>query len=404
VTAASRTAGPARHSGAPAEGSLSVGLNLTFLTERSGGSGRYARELIAAVSRVEPDTRLTGFVSAEAPPEVLEADSARGVDWVRCPLKPSAGPPGNFAALMAWQWAVVPAIAARRGLDVVHGLANVAPLVSPRVARVVTLLDLIWIHHPEDMPAEATAGMRRTAIPSARAADRVIAISEAARDDLVATLGLPATKIDVTPLGINLAETAPPTPARELRGALGIGTGPLLLCVAQKRKHKNLAALVRALPRLGDDVQLVVPGSPTPYEQELRALAGEFGVAHRVHLPDWVSERDLEGLYALAACFVLPSLEEGFGLPVLEAMRRGVPVACSDRSALPEVAGEAALFFDPLDLESVVATLSRILGEPQLAADLVERGHSRCRQMTWERTARATLASYRRALTARRRR
>ena len=155
-----------------------------------------------------------------------------------------------------------------------------------------------------------------------------------------------------------------PTPEPELRARLGIGDGPLVLCVAQKRAHKNLHSLVRALALLErEDVQLVLPGRPTAYEAELRRLAGALGVGDRVHLPDWVGEEDLEGLYRAASCFVLPSLMEGFGLPILEAMARGVPVACSDRSALSEVAGDAAPLFDPEDPQAIAASIGRILDD-----------------------------------------
>jgi glycosyltransferase involved in cell wall biosynthesis len=184
---------------------------------------------------------------------------------------------------------------------------------------------------------------------------------------------------------------------------LGLGSARVVLCVAQKREHKNLANLIRAVAALDDnDVKLVLVGSPTPHEAELRELAAELGIADRLALPEWLSDADLEGLYALAACFVLPSLMEGFGLPILEAMRRDVPVACSDVSSLPEVAGDAAELFDPRDPEAIRAAIARILGDPQHAAHLVKRGRERCRQFTWDATARATLDSYRRAIAQRR--
>ena len=144
-------------------------------------------------------------------------------------------------------------------------------------------------------------------------------------------------------------------------------------------------------------------GSPTPHEAELRALAQELGVAGRIRFPGWLSDAQLEGLYRLAALFVLPSLEEGFGLPMLEAMRRGVPVACSNVSSLPEVVGPAAELFDPHDVDDMRAAIARVLGDGALAERLVEAGlDARTAQFTWEATARATLASYRRAIAARR--
>jgi glycosyltransferase involved in cell wall biosynthesis len=117
-------------------------------------------------------------------------------------------------------------------------------------------------------------------------------------------------------------------------------------------------------------------------------------------LPGFVDEPVLEGLYATATTLVLPSLSEGFGLPILEAMQRGLPVACSDAAALPEVAGGAALLFDPRDAGSIRAALERVLHDDELRARLRAAGRTRAAQLTWDRTARATLAAYRRALGA----
>jgi glycosyltransferase involved in cell wall biosynthesis len=379
--------------------SLRLGLNLTYLLADSGGSGSYARELIPALMAVEPEIRITGFVNADSPDSVLHADWAGEVDWVRFPIRPQR--PGPLAPLlsMAAQWGALPAAAARRRLDVVHGLANVVPPLHPRVATVVTILDLIWLRHTTTMTRRATLGMRLAVPPSARTANRVIAISHAAREDLVRTLGLRPAKVDVTHLGVRLDETVSPSPEPKVRERLAIGPGPLVLCVAQVRPHKNLGGLVRALALLPDRAaQLVVVGAHTGHEAELRELAREAGVEARVHLPGWVSDEDLEGLYGAAACFALPSFEEGFGLPLLEAMRRGTPVACSDASSLPEVAGDAAVLFDPHDPKSIAAALERLLSDDALRARLVERGLARCREFTWEATARATLESYRRAL------
>jgi glycosyltransferase involved in cell wall biosynthesis len=116
-----------------------------------------------------------------------------------------------------------------------------------------------------------------------------------------------------------------------------------------------------------------------------------------VRFPAWLSSEELEGLWSIADAFVFPSLYEGFGLPVLEAMARGVPVACSNVSSLPEVAGEAALLFDPRDEAAIAEALRRLLSEPALAETLRTRGLERARQFSWERTARLTLDSYARA-------
>jgi alpha-1,3-rhamnosyl/mannosyltransferase len=138
-------------------------------------------------------------------------------------------------------------------------------------------------------------------------------------------------------------------------------------------------------------------GSPTPHEQRLRALADELGVAANVAFPAHVDEADLEGLYALASCFVFASVNEGFGIPVLEAMRRGVPVACSAVSAMPEVAGEAARYFDPLDVADIGTALTDLLEDGALAERLAARGRAREARFTWRATAEGTLESYARA-------
>ena len=382
---------------------LNVGFNLVYLLESSGGAGTYARELIRGIQAVEPDTRITAFVSQEAPASVLEAPWAQSVEWVKFPFNVSHGPPGNFALTMGAQWGAVSWLAARRRIDVVHGLANITPLFGPRIARVVTVLDLIWIRHPETMDRRARVGMKMVTPPSAHRAHRVIAISEAAKDDLARTLRLDPRKIDVTPLGVRLTDPPAPAPEDEVRRKLGIGNGSVVLCVAQKRTHKNLAGLIRAIAQLEDStVKLVLPGSATPHEQELRALAQELGIGERVIFPDWIETSELEGLYALASCFVLPSFEEGFGLPILEAMRRSVPVATSNMSSMPEVAGNAALLFDPHDPADIARQVDRLLTDPALRAELAERGRARCAEFTWERTAQATLAVYRRAIAGRR--
>jgi glycosyltransferase involved in cell wall biosynthesis len=296
----------------------------------------------------------------------------------------------------------LPVAAARRRLDVIHSPANVGPLVTFRTAKVVTLLDVIWLHEREQVghAGWSLTTMRLQSLASSRRADRVLAISEWAKQDLVAAAGLAPGRIDVTPLGVRPAGDAA-TEEADLRARYSLGSGPIVLSVAQKRPYKNLDTLLRALPELDPDVRLVLPGASTPHENELRSLARQLGVTERVRFLAWVSDSDLAGLYRAATCFALPSRMEGFGLPILEAMAAGTPVACADRASLPEVAGDAALLFNPDDQRSVTGALRRLLDDPPLRADFVRRGRARVREFTWERTATATLAAYRRAMDSR---
>jgi glycosyltransferase involved in cell wall biosynthesis len=220
------------------------------------------------------------------------------------------------------------------------------------------------------------------------------------RTDLVKHLRVPAAKIDVAPLGVRVDAAAKATAPERLRAELGLDERPLILSLSAKRPHKNLPRLMRALAAIAPSERpaLVVPGYSTPHEEELRQLAASLGIAERVRMPRWLSDEDLEGLYALATAVVFPSLYEGFGLPVLEAMARGVPVACSNRSSLPEVAGDAALLFDPEDVDAIRLAVERLLADERLRGELRESGLARAATFTWRRTAELTAESYERAL------
>jgi glycosyltransferase involved in cell wall biosynthesis len=374
---------------------VKAGLNLVFYGERPGGTGTYVRELVRAMVALDDAPRLTLFVSRDAPAALREEHWAGEVEWVTLPWGPQSRL--NVPEVMA----ALPAMAARRRLDVLHSPANVGPLVSPRVAHVVTLLDLIWLHLPEEWNASRWTRFttRSLSLWSARRADRVLAISHAAGEDFPRSAGVAADRIDVVPLGVRMPDpSAPVTPEADLRARFELGERPLVLSVAQKRPYKRLDTLIRALRDLPDEPALVLAGPPGDDEPRLRALAAELGVAERVRFADWVADEDLNALYRCAACFALPSLIEGFGLPVLEAMAHGTPVACSDRWSLPEVAGDAALLFDPDDQAAVTGAVRRLLEDRELAERLGRAGVERARSFTWERTAQGTLAAYERAL------
>lgn len=373
---------------------MKVGLNLAYLVDDSGGSATYARRLIPHMLAAEPGLELTAWIGATAPASLTREPWADSVRWVRLPVRGIGSPWHLWHELVG-----IGVDARRRGIPVVHGLANLGPLVHPGVATVTTILDVIWVHHPEAASLRFRAMGRFVTPLVGRSSARIIAISEAARDDIAATLGFELEKFDITPLGVDSPRSSHrEVDQGELAARLGLSSAPVVLCIAAKRTHKNLHGLLRAWASLPQPrPQLVLPGSPNDYELQLRALAAELGVTDSVRFLGWVSDEDREALYGVAECFVLPSFLEGFGLPVLEAMAHGVPVACSDIAALREVAAGAAVLFDPGVPDSIAAAVSRILADRALARELVERGHERCRLFTWERTAAATLASYRNA-------
>jgi glycosyltransferase involved in cell wall biosynthesis len=296
----------------------------------------------------------------------------------------------------AAQQTVVAGAAARARVDLLHSLGNLAPLAVPATS-VVTVHDVIYARYPESTTNLLVRGVQALQPAVCRRADRLLVPSQATADDLTGLLGVDAAKIDVVPEGPGLGDAATPTPEPELRARLGLGDRPLVLSVSARRGHKNLDRLIAAMANV-PGATLVLPGYPTPFDEGLRAAAVQAGVVDRVAFCGWVSGADLEGLYAAATCLAFPSLAEGFGLPVLEAMARGLPVACSGMSALPEVAGDAALLFDPTSTEAIAGAIAALLGDPGLRARLVARGHEQARRFSWERAAEGTVATYRRAL------
>lgn len=371
-----------------------VGLNLVFLVPgETGGMEVAARELIPPLlEAAPPGMRFTAFVNREA--------AAAGGPWGE--LLPSVTVP--VAARNRVQWvlgeqALLPRLARRAGVDLVHSLASTAPL-HGRFRRVVTIHDLIYARFPEAHAGIRDRGMRVLVPGAARRSDRVIVDSQSTREDLIELLGLDSERIDVVPLGLGSVRRATVPPEGETRARFELGSRRVLLSLSAKRPHKNLSALIDALAQLPQQMRpvLVLPGYRTEHEAELRERARELGVQEDVRFPGWVSAEEIEGLWAQAAAFVFPSLYEGFGLPVLEAMARGVPVACSNASSLPEVAGDAALLFDPHDTAGLAGALGRLLSDEALRASLIERGLERVHQFTWQRTASLTLASYARAL------
>jgi glycosyltransferase involved in cell wall biosynthesis len=282
-----------------------------------------------------------------------------------------------------------------------HSLASTGPA-RGRFRRVVTIHDLIYRLHPEAHAGVRTLGMRVFVPLAAHRSHRVMADSASTRDDIVHYIKVPASKVDIVPLGLGATPTMPPMDEAETRARHDLGDRQYVLSVSAKRPHKNLLRLLDALAALPAQRRpvLVVPGYPTWHERALREHAEALGVTADVRFPSWVSESELEGLYAAAACFAFPSLYEGFGMPVLEAMRRGIPVACSNCSSLPEVAGDAALMFDPERPAEIAAAIERLLTDRAEAERLRVAGRERAARFSWKATARATLRTYERVLSA----
>ncbi|HEY4095210.1 MAG TPA: glycosyltransferase family 1 protein [Baekduia sp.] len=370
-----------------------VAINAVFLEPPMGGVETYLRELCRCLLARPDAPRLTVFLNPAGHAALATEPWAGEAELVRCPVV------GRSGVRAVGELTALGVLADRRRADVVHSVAMTGPLVS-RAARVVTVPDTIWITHPEDT---LTHRLWRRIVPLvAGRADRVVAISHAAGEDLRRDLHVPAAKLDVVPLGFGSRALVAPTPEAELRARLGLGPGPIVLNVGQKKPHRNLERLISAMVAVRAAVpgaQLVLPGPPNDTaEAALRAQAASEGLADAVTIPGFLDAADLEGLYAAAGAFVLPSLVEGFGLPVLEAMARGLPVACTRDSAPGEIAGDAGMVLDPLSVDSIAAATVALLSDAPLHARLATAGRDRAASYTWERCADETLAVYARAL------
>ena len=364
-----------------------VGFNLFFLAPGyTGGTGVYALNLIRKLAEMSPELERVVFVGREGAD--LEFD---GAEVVRVEVD---GRP--LERRLRAEQRLFPRLVRDHRIDLLHNLFTWAP-VGLGAASVATIHDVIYAHFPRMNSSTARADWVAAARPGAQAADRVITPSEAAATDVTRVLGVPPDRIDVIhqagkPLG-------PATPEAELRERLGLGDATVILCVSPRKPHKNTVRLFAALGRLDQKSSpvLVMPGYPTRFEAEIDQEAVRFGIADRVRLLDWISDEDLEGLYGMARCLVVPSLIEGFGMPVVEAMERGLPVACSNAASLPEVAGDAARYFDPRDEGEIADVIAEVIEDTGLREEMVAAGRECARRFSWERTARKTIESYERA-------
>jgi glycosyltransferase involved in cell wall biosynthesis len=363
-------------------------LNALYLApDVSGGPETYLRGLVPALAAEYPDTRLTVATTRSG------AAALRDDGW------------GRFAAVIALpcedaqrlrrQWAeqvLLPRLASRVEADILHSLASIAPL-HPRARAVVTLHDVTFMRTPT-FGRLTTWGMSTLVRSAARRADGLITGTAAAREEICATLGVDPQRFTVVHHGHELASATEPTGVEEVRGRYDLQGSRVVLCVAAKRRHKNQELLIRAAPSLPADVAIVLAGHAEPYELELRALAGELGVQERVRFIGYVPDADLQGLWGIAECAAFPTLAEGFGIPVIEALAHGVPVAASDIPVLREIGGELPYYFNPHDAIDAARAIDAALGDH----DTREQGPSHAARFIWGAAARATHGVYERVL------
>ena len=368
-----------------------VVLNALFLAPGvSGGPETYLRGLAPALAAEFPRLRLTVVTTTSGAARLRELGFS---DFAQVRALPCED--GQRVRRTVAEQILLPLAARRAGGQLIHSLASTAPL-RPLLPAVITLHDATFLRM-RTFGALTTFGMRHVIVGPARRAEVLLSGTSAARDEVCATLGLDRDRFLVVHHGHGRTFAGQPIAESEIRARYRLEGARVVLCVAAKRPHKNQEVLVRAAAALDGDVVIVLVGHAEPYDRTLRTLAAQAGVAERLRFVEPVPDPDLEALWRLADCFAFPTLGEGFGIPVLEAMDHGLAVACSDIPVLREIGGELPVFFDPHSPPEAARAIGVALGDPARAA----RGPAHAAEFTWERAARGTYGGYERALAAR---
>jgi glycosyltransferase involved in cell wall biosynthesis len=356
---------------------LHVAIDGRLMFYRRAGIANYTRRLVQALAALDDD--------GGAPLQLTMLLDRRDVDlgWLPAGVRVRRTVTPAHHPAEAWTLPLeLAALDVRERVDVVHFPDFIA--CRGRFRKVVTIHDLYFLEHPEVM-TPAAARYYGAVAASVRRADRVIAVSEFTRGDIARLLPACAPRTHV------ILEAADPAPD----GARVEASPPYALFVGTFEPRKNLDTLMQALARTPRDVRLVVIGEAGWGAGGPAEAARALGLGDRVHFAGRVDDAALDRWYRGARMLVHPALSEGFGLIVLEAMQRGVPVICSDSGALPEVVGDAALRHAPRDVDGLAAHMAVLWSDPAARAALSERGRARAAQFSWRRAAQETRMVYR---------
>ena len=368
-------------------------IDYTAAIAQGAGIGRYTRSLVDGLARIDSEDRFTLF-SAERPTNARGFPSAPGFRTV-------TGPLNNRRMTILWHRLRLPlpieTFAGRA--DVLH--APDFSLPPTRGARtVVTIHDLAFMTHPECAVPSLRAYLNRVVPRATHHADHIIATSQRTADDLVELLGVSPKQMSVILQGVDPSVRRVEEPER-LRAAVaryGLRQ-PFALAVGTIEPRKNFSRLIEAFSlirgRADGPEQLVIAGRKGWLYDDVFQTVERLGLRDAVRFLDYVPDGDLPVLYSLAAVVAMPSLYEGFGIPVVEAMACGTPVVASSAGSLPEIVGDAGLLAAPDDVEGLAAQLVRAVSDAPSRAWMVERGYARVRLFDWDTAARQHLAVYR---------
>lgn len=347
------------------------------------GTEAYSFHLIRALLSAAPQHRFRLYADRALPSELAA-------------LLPSVAEPRVMPFPRLWTHVRLSTEMLVRPPDVLFVPAHVVPLIHPRA--VVTIHDLGYLFFPQAHPPLARLYLDLSTRWNARVAAHVIADSQATKDDLVRHYAIAPGKITVAYPGRDedLRRVDDPSAIEAVKYRYNV-TGDYLLYIGTLQPRKNLTRLIQAFSNLQSqisDFKMVIAGGMGWLYADIFAEAKRLGLESQVLFPGRVAEEDKAALLSGAEAFVFPSLYEGFGLPVVEAMQCGTPVICSNTSSLPEVAGDAALLVDPLDVDALAQAMARLLDDADLRRTLVERGYAQSQKFSWADCAARVLAAF----------
>ena len=370
---------------------MRIGVNTVFLVPgRVGGSETYVIDTLRHAVPLRREVEWVLFTNAENDGLLRERfGSEPNVSCEALGIRAS----GKLARMVGEQTAL-PLACRRRAVDLLWSPGYTAPLIGS-FPQVVSVLDMQYCEFPDDFPFLARLALRAIVPRVARRSCVVLTLSAFSRDQIVRYARVPPDRIRVVHLGVDGVFAARmPVEERVARIGRHVPAGPYVLCVANTHPHKNVAALVQAFGRLPGDpaVRLVLVGVEGRGEADVQAAIRASGRGDRIVRLAGLTRIDLVALYQAARCFVFPSLYEGFGLPVLEAMAAGVPTIAVRCGPLVEVGGEAVRYTDGSAVD-LAGALAEVLAMPDaVLLEWIRRGSRRADEFTWARTARETLA------------
>ena len=368
---------------------MRIGIDASLLSRWRGGSSVYLENVVRELERIDSENHYYLYAPREF---ALPFQNPR---WHKRISRGTPGAPGTL-----WLLTTARGMALEDQVDVFWGPGQALPLALPRrVRKVLTVLDLTWRRFPETMRSYTHVVYRLFQERWIRSADRLIAISGAVRDDLGNLLHVPASKTRVVHLGVSAdyRQRDPADAARRVAERLGV-TGEYICAVGTVEPRKNLTTLIQAVKILkgrGWGHQCVIAGAKGWKDSKIYASVRQAGLTDQdVRFLGFVAEEDMPWLYSGAAAFVFPSLYEGFGLPLVEAMACGVPIVASNAPPMPEILQDAALLASPASAEEFAEAIPRVLAQPGVRQDLVARGLKRASHFGWDKAAREVLGVF----------